>query len=668
MADHIVRIIIKGEDQASDALGTVNKAMGGLGKVALGMGAIGATAMVGIGAGAIKLAIDAAPLADITTSFESMALAAGSSADDVLAAFKLQSDGMVTNAAAMEAYNQATMLVSADFAETLPEAMSYLGKVSAATGVDMDFLLSSLTTGVGRLSPMILDNLSIQVDLVAAYEDWSAASGVAVADMTKEQQQAALTAQVMQLLKENTAAMPDVLGTNTQRMAEMTATMTDMKDSVALALQPALQALLIPLGELATEYGPAVTEWLGVAAEWLGEKVPIAIETVSAFFTNTLIPTFDTVVGFIRDNAVPILAGLGAVLLVTVVPAFIAWASAAIASAAATVIALAPVLIPIALIGATVALLAAAWESDWGGIRTFLTGVWEDHLEPIFESLKEWFEKTIPVAIEFLADLWENILKPALEIVWMFLEATLFPLFNLLVDFFDIIFTASVVALAVLWENVLKPAFEIVWDFLETTLFPLFKAIVEFWNVAFTLALTALSGLWQNVLKPAFEVVWAFIEDYLQPVFDDLKEILAVGLVAAIAIVQPILTGLKNAFDSIKNAIQPVIDFINKMKDALANVTLPDWLTPGSPTPFELGLLGIGAAIKKLPDLSFPVSVGGAFSQAMPIGGAARGGQMGASIVIHNYFGEGSIRSERDPILIANRIEKSFRLRGVRTL
>ena len=173
--------------------------MGGLGKAALGMGAIAGTAMVGLGIGAIKLAVDAAPLADIAASFDEMAAAAGSSADDVLDAFKKQSDGMVSNAAAMEAYNQATMLVSADFAE------------------------------------------SIQVDLVKAYEDWSVPTGVAVADMTKEQQQAALTAQVMELLKENTAAMPDVLGTNTQRMAEMTATMTDMKDGLALALQPALQ-------------------------------------------------------------------------------------------------------------------------------------------------------------------------------------------------------------------------------------------------------------------------------------------------------------------------------------------------------------------------------------------------------------------------------------------
>lgn len=41
---------------------------------------------------------------------------------------------------------------------------------------------------------------------------------------------------------------------------------------------------------------------------------------------------------------------------------------------------------------------------------------------------------------------------------------------------------------------------------------------------------------------------------------------------------------------------------------------------------------------------------------------------VGASIVIHNYFGRGSIRSDRDVIRVVEEQEKAFRLRGVRTL
>jgi hypothetical protein len=56
----------------------------------------------------------------------------------------------------------------------------------------------------------------------------------------------------------------------------------------------------------------------------------------------------------------------------------------------------------------------------------------------------------------------------------------------------------------------------------------------------------------------------------------------------------------------IRDAFEWVIDIVWEFIDAVENITddmLPDWLTPGSPTPFELGLRGIGNAIKDLPDL-----------------------------------------------------------------
>jgi len=74
---------------------------------------------------------------------------------------------MATNRDLMLSFNKASTLVSVDFAKQLPDAMQYLGKVSLATGQDLGFLLDSLVTGVGRVSPMILDNLGIQVALSA---------------------------------------------------------------------------------------------------------------------------------------------------------------------------------------------------------------------------------------------------------------------------------------------------------------------------------------------------------------------------------------------------------------------------------------------------------------------------------------------------------------------
>lgn len=57
---------------------------------------------------------------------------------------------------------------------------------------------------------------------------------------------------------------------------------------------------------------------------------------------------------------------------------------------------------------------------------------------------------------------------------------------------------------------------------------------------------------------------------------------------------------LQPAFESISNAIKDVIGWLKDLKDKIASLKLPDWLTPGSPTPFELGLRGIASALKEV--------------------------------------------------------------------
>ncbi|HML40348.1 MAG TPA: hypothetical protein PKD23_06680 [Bellilinea sp.] len=56
---------------------------------------------------------------------------------------------------------------------------------------------------------------------------------------------------------------------------------------------------------------------------------------------------------------------------------------------------------------------------------------------------------------------------------------------------------------------------------------------------------------------------------------------------------------LRAAIDGISGAISDVIGWIGRMADKLSNLKLPSWLTPGSPTPFELGLRGINKEMKR---------------------------------------------------------------------
>ena len=206
----------------------------------------------------------------------------------MLAAMQKGSLGMISNTELMRQFNLANQLVGEDFAKKLPDAMGLLGKVSAATGEDLGYLMDSLTRGVGRLSPMILDNLGIQVDMNQAYEDYAASIGKAADELTKSEQQAAVMAQVMTKLEENTANMPGVAGSAAQQMAAFSATLQNAKDTIGVALIPALTALIENLTPLIEQYGPAI-------AEWLGKNLPIAIEKTGVFIKTKLIPFIDQV-------------------------------------------------------------------------------------------------------------------------------------------------------------------------------------------------------------------------------------------------------------------------------------------------------------------------------------------------------------------------------------
>jgi hypothetical protein len=282
-----LQIIIKAIDRASSVFDGVEKkatglggALGTLGKVGglalAGVATAGAavgTALVGAGAAMGKLAVDAAPLAGIQAAFEGIT----ENSDAMLASLREGSLGMVTDIDLMKNYNQAAMLVGDTFAEQLPDAMTYLTKVSAATGTSMDSLMNSLVTGVGRLSPMILDNLAIQVSLAEATERASEMYGVAADELTKEQQQAGMMDVIMEKLAETTAEMPEVAGTAAASWAALGVTFKNLKDQVGLALVPALETLLNALVPLIQEYGPRLVTLFAEKVVPVVEKVAEAL-------------------------------------------------------------------------------------------------------------------------------------------------------------------------------------------------------------------------------------------------------------------------------------------------------------------------------------------------------------------------------------------------------
>lgn len=299
-------------------------------------------------------------------------------------------------------------------------------------------------------------------------------------------------------------------------------------------------------------------------------------------------PVIDVVVQMVSWKDV--LIALGIAIAAVIIPIIIS-----------LVTTLAPIIAAAVALIAVVSLLRNAWENDWGGIRTWLIETWENFIKPNLEILWNWLSVNIPVALETLKQFWLTVLLPAIQEVWNWISTVLIPfLADVVWPWLKEKLTEALQTLSDFWTNTLLPAIEGVWAFIQDSLVPLFEALWELLEVAGGLALTALQGIWENVLLPAITTVWEFIQDNLIPIFESLWSFISESL-------SPVLEAIKERFDSVSEgvggitgAIQTVIGWIESLIEKLNSVTLPDWMTPGSPTPLELGLRGISSAMRDL--------------------------------------------------------------------
>lgn len=212
----------------------------------------------------------AAGIGQVAAAFEGVS----GGADKMLASLRKGSAGMVADVDLMKSYNSAAQLVGKSFADQLPSAFQYLGKVAAASGQDMGFMLDSLVKGVGRLSPMILDNLGIQVNLTEANEAYAKQLGKSSDELTKSEQQIGMMNMVMAKLQANTAAMPDIAGSAAAQFASFNTTMVNLKNTLGTQLVPILSSITSAMSQAIQGEGmDAAMQSIGAAAQKLAESL-----------------------------------------------------------------------------------------------------------------------------------------------------------------------------------------------------------------------------------------------------------------------------------------------------------------------------------------------------------------------------------------------------------
>jgi hypothetical protein len=233
--------------EAADQVKVLEKQLADLEKVAnvvgKGMIALGTTIIAAAGM-ATKAAIE---VESTTIAFENLSTSAGQVSEDILSALQDASAGTVAANKLMLAANRAMVLGVADNTEEFTVLMEIARDRARAMGLTIEQAFNDIVTGIGRGSPLILDNLGLVINQVEANEDYAFSLGKTAEELTEaEKKQALLNAVLEQGQK--------TIDKNTQ--AELTASET-------------IQALKANFADVTAEIGESFLPIVKDVSEWV---------------------------------------------------------------------------------------------------------------------------------------------------------------------------------------------------------------------------------------------------------------------------------------------------------------------------------------------------------------------------------------------------------------
>lgn len=137
-----------------------------------------------------------------------------------------------------------------DFETDFTKMAELSKKAARATGQDVDFMFSSLITGVSRSSKLILDNLGINVSLEESYERFAQKAGKASSQLSDQEKKTALLNEAVRQLEKNYGDVAVSAGGVQGKFQQMDTIMKNLNMEYGKLLTPvAIQffQLLLPL-------------------------------------------------------------------------------------------------------------------------------------------------------------------------------------------------------------------------------------------------------------------------------------------------------------------------------------------------------------------------------------------------------------------------------------
>jgi len=319
--DTKLNIIVNAQDRTKRGLNGVNKGLGSmrdraekLGGTLRSMGKYGAVAFAALSAASGKLIKDSAQSLQIEESYRRMTEQAGISSDALLQQLQKTSAGTVAASDLMLSANRAMALGVGDDMDTVTTLMEIARLKGRALGLDTTQAFNDIVTGIGRGSPLILDNLGITIKLGEAQEMYAQKLGKTAAELTDAEKKQSLLNAVMETGKKELEAAGEVQGTTAEQLQKLRASFKDTADTLGRTLIPAATRIL----EAITPVIEKVAVWIEknpkLTAAIIGISIAAAGLLVVLGAIGIAIPAITAALAIFSGTAgivIGILAGLG---------------------------------------------------------------------------------------------------------------------------------------------------------------------------------------------------------------------------------------------------------------------------------------------------------------------------------------------------------------------
>jgi len=392
----------RARDEVGSFSGNVTKGLQEVRNVSL----IASAALAGVGFAALKFGEIAGQYESIRDSFQSMTKGIVEDVDGFERRVSKASAGTLDRLTILRGGTRALSLIGkesfTDFGKDFEQMAMLSKKAARATGQDVNFMFDSLILGVSRSSKMILDNLGVNVSLEEAYGTFAKSVGKSSGELTIQEQKAALLRATLVELEKNYGNVAVTSGGFQGAMQKLNTEWTNMRIELGNAILPLLNELVRAIIPLVQEYGPILIQVIKDAALWFQELSPQIKSLVVVFI-----------------SLVPIIAGV-----------------------TTTILALLPVLAflfsPVGLLVVAIQLLAAAWITNFFGIRDTTVAVFEflkpyimDALNFMSMAFQVWWAtlKTMwTVGTAFLTNDWSQVwilIQNITKTGWAYIQSAL---------------------------------------------------------------------------------------------------------------------------------------------------------------------------------------------------------------------------------------------------